>query len=97
MDSPKHDDQRGLSLQFAAAGDQDDGCLGSWMGRLALAGGSRRSSDLLDQGGTDKNNRGCGDHDLDVLEIVSSVHLRTALGLVDGVELVVEVDEPPLP
>ena len=43
---------------------------------------------------TDKNNQGWGDHGLDVLEIVSPVHLRTALGLVDGDDVVVEVDEP---
>ena len=45
---------------------------------------------------TDKNNQGWGDHCLDVLEIVSPVHLRTALGLVDGDDVVVEVDEPRL-
>ena len=42
---------------------------------------------------TDKNNQGWGDHGLDVLEIVSPVHLRTALGLVDGDDVVVEVDD----
>jgi CTP-dependent riboflavin kinase len=46
---------------------------------------------------TDKNNQGRGDHGLDVVEIVSPVHLRTALGLVDGDDVVVEVDEPRLP
>jgi riboflavin kinase, archaea type len=44
---------------------------------------------------TDKNNQGRGDHGLDVLEIVSSVHLRAALGLVDGDDVVIEVPPPP--
>ncbi len=44
---------------------------------------------------TDRNNAGQGDHDLNVLEIVSSVHLRTVLGLHDGDEVKVEIDSTP--
>jgi CTP-dependent riboflavin kinase len=40
---------------------------------------------------TDRNNRGEGDHDLNVLEIVSGAHLRTALGLQDGDGVTVEL------
>lgn len=40
---------------------------------------------------TDKNNSGEGDHGLDVLELVAPVHLRTALSLVDGDHVVIEV------
>jgi len=39
--------------------------------------------------------QGRGDHGLDVLEIVSPVHLRAGLGLVDGDDVVVEVPPPP--
>ncbi len=42
---------------------------------------------------TDRNNSGAGDHGLDVLEIVASKHLRSALGLADGDQVVVEVDD----
>jgi CTP-dependent riboflavin kinase len=42
---------------------------------------------------TDKNNSGEGDHGLDVLELISAVHLRTALGLDDGDEVVVDIDQ----
>ena len=41
---------------------------------------------------TDRNNQGLGDHDLDVLEFVSSMHLRSACGLEDGDEVSVEID-----
>ncbi len=37
---------------------------------------------------TDKNNSGTGDHPRTVVEVVSTVHLRTALGLADGDEVV---------
>jgi riboflavin kinase, archaea type len=40
---------------------------------------------------TDRNNTGRGDHDLNVLEVVSSVHLRTVLGLQDGDEVMVQI------
>lgn len=40
---------------------------------------------------TDKNNRGEGDHALDVIEIVSPMHLRNTLGIADGDEVVIEV------
>ncbi len=40
---------------------------------------------------TDKNNAGMGDHPLTVVEVVSDVHLRTALDLQDGDEVVLEL------
>jgi riboflavin kinase, archaea type len=40
---------------------------------------------------TDKNNRGEGDHALEVIEVVAAVHLRSALHLGDGDPVVVEV------
>lgn len=40
---------------------------------------------------TDRNNSGQGDHDLNVLEVLSSVHLRTVLGLQDGDEVTVQI------
>ena len=43
---------------------------------------------------TDRNNAGQGDHPLDVVEVVAAVHLRTHLALVDGDEVVVELDAP---
>lgn len=42
---------------------------------------------------TDNNNAGTGHHDLAVLEIVSAVHLRSALALSDGDEVSVEIEE----
>lgn len=41
---------------------------------------------------TDKNDSGEGDHPQTVVEVVSAVHLRTALGLQDGDEVVLELD-----
>ncbi len=41
---------------------------------------------------TDKNNRGEGDHGIDVVELVAAVHLRTTLGLEDGDELVINLN-----
>ena len=41
---------------------------------------------------TDRNNLGAGDHPLDVIEIVSSVHLRTTLNLIDGDQVSVLVE-----
>ena len=40
---------------------------------------------------TDKNNAGLGDHPLTVVEVVSTVHLRSVLGLHDGDEVRVEL------
>jgi CTP-dependent riboflavin kinase len=40
---------------------------------------------------TDRNNSGQGDHDLNVLEVLSSVHLRSVLGLQDGDEVTVQI------
>jgi len=40
---------------------------------------------------TDKNNAGMGDHPLTVVEVVSDVHLRTALDLRDGDEVALEL------
>lgn len=40
---------------------------------------------------TDRNNAGTGHHPLNVLEVVSTVHLRTALGLRDDDEVWLEV------
>lgn len=42
---------------------------------------------------TDRNNEGTGDHPLTVVEVVAAVHLRTALHLHDGDEVV--LDLPP--
>ncbi len=42
---------------------------------------------------TDKNNRGIGDHALDIIELVAPVHLRTVLNLHDGDPVVVDVNE----
>ena len=42
---------------------------------------------------TDRNNLGDGDHAMNVLEVVAAVHLRAALGLRDGDEITVEIDE----
>jgi len=36
---------------------------------------------------TDRNNAGTGNHPLTVVEVVSTVHLRTALNLQDGDEV----------
>jgi CTP-dependent riboflavin kinase len=41
---------------------------------------------------TEKDNNGVGDHALSVLEIVSPLHLRTALGLHDGDDVQVEIE-----
>lgn len=43
---------------------------------------------------TDKNNRGEGDHVLDVVELIAAVHLRSALDVGDGDPVVVEVETP---
>lgn len=40
---------------------------------------------------TDKNNAGTRDHPLPVAEVVSTVHLRSALGLHDGDEVRLDV------
>lgn len=40
---------------------------------------------------TDRNNAGTGHHPLTVLEVVSTVHLRSTLGLHDGDEVHLEV------
>lgn len=40
---------------------------------------------------TDRNNAGTGHHPLTVVEVVSTVHLRTAFGLDDGDEVRLEV------
>lgn len=40
---------------------------------------------------TDRNDAGTGDHPRTVVEVVSTVHLRTALGLADGDEVVLEI------
>ena len=40
---------------------------------------------------TDKNNRGEGDHSLNVVELVAPLHLRTALRLADGDEVVIDI------
>lgn len=44
---------------------------------------------------TDKNNRAEGDHALNVIEIISSAHLRNSLGLTDGDEVLVQVEPEP--
>jgi CTP-dependent riboflavin kinase len=41
---------------------------------------------------TDRNNAGTGDHPLTVVEVVSTVHLRSALGLQDGDEVHLAVE-----
>ena len=43
---------------------------------------------------TDRNDAGTGDHPRTVVEVVSTVHLRTALGLADGDEVVLEIGVP---
>ena len=40
---------------------------------------------------TDRNNAGTGHHPLTLMEVVSTVHLRSALGLHDGDEVRLEV------
>lgn len=40
---------------------------------------------------TDRNNAGTGHHPLTVVEVVATVHLRSALGLQDGDEVRLEV------
>ena len=40
---------------------------------------------------TDRNNAGTGHHPRNVVEVVSTVHLRSALGLHDGDEVRLEV------
>jgi CTP-dependent riboflavin kinase len=41
---------------------------------------------------TDRNNAGTGDHPLTVVEVVSTLHLRSALGLQDGDEVHLRVE-----
>ncbi len=40
---------------------------------------------------TDRNNAGTGHHPLTVVEVVSAVHLRTALNLQDGNEVTLDL------
>ena len=42
---------------------------------------------------TDRNDAGLGDHPLTVVEVVAQAHLRTALGLEDGDEVVLHLGE----